>query len=104
MSFATYLKNNDNYKNILELHLEYTVIATISTNSFSITELSLQALQQNPARDCNQTLALSGRRSCNQTLAFADYNSYNPSIRRLQQLQPLAFTVPTSWSSAGAGE
>jgi hypothetical protein len=92
MSFATYLKNNDNYKNILELHLEYTVIATISTNSFSITELSLQALQQNPARDCNQTLA------------FADYNSYNPSIRRLQQLQPLAFTVPTSWSGAGAGE
>jgi hypothetical protein len=32
--------------NVSELHWEYTVITTIATNNFSITNLELQALQQ----------------------------------------------------------
>jgi hypothetical protein len=32
--------------NMLELHWGYTVITTIATNSFSITNFELQALQQ----------------------------------------------------------
>jgi hypothetical protein len=64
------------------------VIATISTNSFSIKEMSLQALQQNLAKlQPNPGATIHAVLQPNpsihrsqqlQTLAFIDYNSYKP--------------------------
>jgi hypothetical protein len=74
--------------NVLELHWGYTVITTIATNSFSITDFELQALQQYNYNISYfelhaKSVTIPGRRSCNPnpsaTTIFqaASYNSRN---------------------------
>jgi hypothetical protein len=74
--------------NMLELHWGYTVITTITTNSFSIIDFKIQALQQynyniSDFELQNKSVTIPGRQSCNPnpnaaiTFQAVSYNSKN---------------------------
>jgi hypothetical protein len=74
--------------NVLELHWGYTIITTITTNSFNITDFELQALQQynyniSDFKLQEKSVTTPGRRSCNPnpsaatTFQAVSYNSRN---------------------------